>query len=41
MALEKIFKVFSHDKSFGAKDHRGVGNLDPRCVVGRIYVGDH
>ena len=25
----------------GAKDHRGVANLDPRVMVGRIYVGDH
>ena len=25
----------------GANDPRGVANLDPRGMVGRIYVGDH
>ena len=25
----------------GANKHRGVANLDPRGMVGRIYVGDH
>ena len=25
----------------GTKDHRGLANLDPRGMVGRIYEGDH
>ena len=25
----------------GANEPRGVVNLDPRGMVGRIYVGDH
>ena len=25
----------------GANDPRGVGSLDPRDLLGRIYVGDH
>ena len=25
----------------GANDSRGTANLDPRGIVGRIYVGDH
>ena len=25
----------------GANDPLGVANLDPRGMVGRIYVGDH
>ena len=25
----------------GANEPRGVANLDPRSMVGRIYVGDH
>ena len=25
----------------GAKDHRGVANLDPRDMLDRIYVGYH
>ena len=32
---------FSHEMSMGAKDHWGVANLDPRGMVGKIYVGDH
>ena len=35
----KIF--FSHYKSVGGNDHWGVANLDPKGMVGRIYVGDH
>ena len=38
---KKIFKSFSHFKSMGAKKPRGVASLDPRDMVGRIYVGDH
>ena len=32
---------FSHYKSLGDNDLRGVANLDPRGMVGRIYVGDY
>ena len=32
---------FSHYKSLGANDPWGMANLDPRGMVGRIYVGDH
>ena len=32
---------FSHYKSMGANDPRGVASLDPRGLIGRIYVGDH
>ena len=38
---EDGFISFSHNKSMEANDPRGVANLDPRGVVGRIYVGDH
>ena len=36
-----MFLFFPHYKSMGANDPRGVANLDPRGIVGRIYVGDH
>ena len=35
------FLSFSHYKSTGANDHRGVAGLDPMGLIGRIYVGDH
>ena len=35
------FLSFSHYKSMGANDPRGVANLNPRGMVRRIYVGDH
>ena len=35
------FLSFSHYKSMGANDPWVVANLDPRGMVGRIYVGDH
>ena len=38
---EEGFLSFSHYKSMGANEPRGVANLDPRGMVGRIYVGDH
>ena len=38
---EEDFLSFSHFKSMGANDPRGVANLDPRGMVGRIYEGDH
>ena len=25
----------------GDNEHRGVANLDPKGMIGRIYVGDH
>ena len=34
-------RSFSHFKSMRAVEPRGVANLDPRGMVGRIYVGDH
>ena len=37
----KIFKVSFHYKSMGANDPRGMANLDPRGMDGRIYVEDH
>ena len=37
---EEDFWSFSHYKSMGANDPRGVANFDPRGIVGRIYV-DH
>ena len=40
MVSEKIFfNVFSYNKSMEANDPRGVANLDPRGMVGRIYEG--
>ena len=38
---EDVVSSFSHYKSMGDNEHRGVANLDPRGNVGRIYVGDH
>ena len=32
---------FSHYKSMEANDPRDVASLDPRGLIGRIYVGDH
>ena len=37
----KIILSVSHYKSMGANDSRGVANLDPRGLTGRIYVGGH
>ena len=37
----KIFLSFSHYKSMGAIDPRGVASLDPRGLIGMTYVGDH
>ena len=33
------FWSFSHWKSMGANQPQGLANLDPRGMVGRIYVG--
>ena len=38
---EEDFLSISHYKSMGANEPQGVANLDPRGMVGRIYVGDH
>ena len=38
---EDDFLRFSYFKSMGANEPWGVANLDPRGMVGRIYVGDH
>ena len=38
---EKDFLFFSHYKSMGSNDPRGVASLDPRGLIDRIYVGDH
>ena len=35
------FLSFSHYKSMGANDPQAVASLDPRGLIGRIYVGDH
>ena len=32
---------FSHYKAMGANGPRGVAKLDPRVIIGRIYVGYH
>ena len=38
---EEDFLSITHYKSMGANEPQGVANLDPRGMVGRIYVGDH
>ena len=38
---KKIFIKFFPWNVYGANDPRDVANLDPRGMVGRIYVGDH
>ena len=38
---EEDFLSFSHYKSMGANDPRGVASLGPRGLIGRIYVGGH
>ena len=38
---EEDFLSISHYKSVGANEPWDVANLDPRGVVGSIYVGDH
>ena len=35
------FLSFSNYKSMGANDCWGMAPLDPRGLIGRIYVGDH
>ena len=36
MVSEKKIFCFSHYKSMGDNNPRGVANMDPRCMVGRI-----
>ena len=38
---EKDFLSFSHYKSMGDNDSRGMAGFDPMGLIGRIYVGDH
>ena len=38
---EEDFLSFSFYKFIGANDPRGVASLDPRGLIGRIYVGNH
>ena len=38
---EEDFLSFSHYKSMGGNDPWRVASLDPRDLIGRIYVGDH
>ena len=41
---EEVFFLsffFFHYKSMGAKEPRGLTNLAPRSMIGRIYVRDH
>ena len=38
---EEILLCFSHYKSIGAIDPLGVASLDPRELIGRIYVRHH
>ena len=38
---EEDFLSFSHYKSMGVNEPRSMANLDPRGMIGRIYVGDH
>ena len=35
---KKIFFFFFHYKSMGANEPRGVATLDPRGLIGRIYL---
>ena len=34
-----LFFLFSYYKSMGANDPRGLANLDPSDMIGRIYLG--
>ena len=36
---KKIFFTLSYCKSTGDDDPQGEANLDPRSMIGRIYVG--
>ena len=38
---KKIFFIFYYCMTMGDDDPRGVANLDPRGMIGRIYVEYH
>ena len=38
---EDFFYIFSYCMTMGDDDPQGVANLDPRCMIGRIYVEYH
>ena len=38
---EKDFKSFLHYKSMETLDHRVGASLNPRSLIGRIYIRDH
>ena len=38
---EDFLSFFPHYKSIGANELRGEASVDPRGMIGRIYVGDH
>ena len=38
---EDLLLSCSHYMSIGANDHQGMASLDPRGLIGRIYVRDH
>ena len=38
---KKFFFIFSYCMTMGDDDPRGVANLDPRGMIGRIYVEYH
>ena len=39
--LREDFFIFSYCMTMGDDDPRGVANLDPRGMIGRIYVEYH
>ena len=39
--LRDFFFIFSYCMTMGDDDPRGVANLDPRGMIGRIYVEYH
>ena len=43
MVSKDFLKSYSplYGKSMEAKDPEGLANLEPRGIVGMIYVGDH
>ena len=41
MVKEKIFFIFSYCMTIGDDDTRELTNLDPRGMIGRIYVEYH
>ena len=41
VSKKKIFLSFPHYMSMGANDPQGMASLDPKGLIGRIYVVDH